>query len=110
MVAAPFIALVLWPSLANYLGEEPVDVSCFDTGKINKNSTLVSLTLLTGALVVTLLVGGFLLEEGLLFILSLSVCLLIVSAVALFIRSKIAKPLVFWFILGVSTLNIDGAL
>merc|ERR1719375_739939 len=83
LIAAPFIALVLWPSLMNYLGEEPVppESSCFDMSKVAKNPILVSLTVFTGVLVIALIVGGFWLQDLILFILTISVLFLVISAV-----------------------------
>jgi len=109
LIAAPFMALVLWPSLANYLGEERKD-HCLDTDKVTNHPILVALTMFVGIVVIILLIGGFLLAETTLFILSIFVCFMILCAVGGFLRMEISKPLIFWFILGVSTLNIDGAM
>jgi hypothetical protein len=63
-----------------------------------------------GFFVVTLIFGTFVFSEEKLFILSLTISFLGLSCIMFFLRWEIAGPIVFWFILGFLSMNIDGAL
>lgn len=65
LVAAPFIILVLWPTLANFLGERqlPVEERGQHMRVLLKHPVLCALTLAIGCLVLSLVVGTFLLPR-----------------------------------------------
>merc|ERR1719161_730818 len=112
IIAAPFCALVLWPILGNWLNEKrlPPAERGLNCERISKNPVLTSLTLVMGLFVVLLIVGTFTFSEEHLFYLSLIVSAMGLGCIVYFLRWEIAGPIVFWFILGFSSMNIDGAL
>jgi hypothetical protein len=62
-----------------------------------------------GAMVLFLIFGTFLLDERSLFGASMVAAVSGLSCFTFFMRREIARPIVFWFLLGLSSLNIDGA-
>jgi hypothetical protein len=112
LIAAPCVALVLWPTLSNFLGERPVPYEERSTylPLILRHPVLCALTLLIGCLIVGLIGLTFFLSEAQLLVLSLSFAAMVLSGFMVFIRPEIRGPIVFWFLLALSSLNIDGAL
>lgn len=66
LVALPFVALVLWPTLSNFLGEKPIPSEERRTyvPLVMKHTILCSLTLLIGMLIIGLITLTFFLSEG----------------------------------------------
>jgi len=95
----------------NWLGETrlPVGERGLNFARITENPVLVGLTLLMGSMVFMLMFGTFAFDETTLFIASIFVAIAGLTAFTLFMRWEIAGPVVFWFLLGLSSLNIDGA-
>jgi MFS family permease len=112
LVAFPFMALVLWPTLSKFLGERPIpyEERAGYLPLIQKHPVLCSLTLLIGFLIINLIVGTFFLSEGELLVLSLVFATLVMMGFLIFIRPEIMGPVVFYFMLGLFSFNIDGAL
>jgi len=112
LVALPFVALVLWPTLSNFLGEKPIPIEERKTyvPLITKHAILCSLTMLIGTLIIGLITLTFFLSEGQLLCLSLGFASMVMGAFLIFIRPEIMGPTVFYFLLGLSSFNIDGAL
>lgn len=112
LIAAPCIALVLWPTLCNFLGEKrlPPEERGLQFALVKQHPVLCSLTLLIGALVTALIVSTFLLSEAQLMIVIASIIVVVLTGIVTFIRPEIAKPVLFYFLLGLSTINIDGAM
>jgi len=112
LVAFPFVAIVLWPTLSNFLGEKPVPYEERSTYMplILKHRVLCSLTLMIGILIVGLIGCTFFLSEGQLLVMSLGFASLVMSGFLIFIRPEITGPVVFYFLLGLFSFNIDGAL
>lgn len=112
LIALPFMVLVLWPTVCNYLGEKPVSSDelnhCVNT--LRKHAVLVCLTIVIGAVIVALILGTFFLSDRRLAVLTVSLALAVIISVGFFIRPEIAGPIVFYFLLNLSQLNIDGAL
>jgi len=112
LIAFPFVAIVLWPTLSNFLGERPVPYEERSTYMplVLKHPILCTLTLLIGCLILGLIMLTFFLTEGQLLILSLGFASLVLSAFLIFIRPEIMGPITFYFLLGLFSFNIDGAL
>lgn len=112
LVAFPFMALVLWPTLSNFLGEKPVPLEDRSTyvPLILKHRILCCMTLMIGFLIVGLIIGTFFLSEGQLLVLSLVFASVVMTMFLVFIRHEITGPVVFYFMLGLCSFNIDGAL
>lgn len=112
LVAAPLCALVLWPICGNWLNEKrlPPGERGLKCERIQRNPILTSLTLVMGFFVVLLIFGTFAFSEQNLFILSVAISILGLCGIVFFLRWEIAGPIVFWFILGFLSMNIDGAL
>jgi len=112
LIAAPFILLVLWPTLSNFLGERPVPIE--DRGinirAVKKHPVLCSMTILIGIGIMSLIFSTFYLSEVHLVGLALTFAGLVLAAFLVFIRMEIAGPVVFYFMLGLLSFNIDGAL
>lgn len=112
LVAAPFVALVLWPTLSNFLGERPVPPE--DRGVnlrlLKKHPVLCSLTLMIGVLVMALIAATFLLSEAKLFAMALCFAAMVLTGFLGFVRWEIAGPVVFYFLLGMLSFNVDGAM
>merc|ERR1719191_648022 len=62
-----------------------------------------------GSMVCCLIFGTFAFSERSLFIASFVVAVCGLMAFTFFMRKEIAGPIVFWFLLGMTSLNIDGA-
>jgi MFS family permease len=112
LIAVPFVAMVLWPTLSNFLGEKPVpyEERRLYLPLVAKHPVLCSLTLLIGTLIITLICSTFFLSEGQLLALSLCFASLVMCGFFIFIRKEIMGPIVFYFLLGLCSFNIDGAL
>lgn len=112
LIAAPLVALVLWPIMGNWLNEKrlPPGERGLNCERITRNPILTSLTLIMGFFVVLLIVGTFTMAEQPLFYLSLVVSAMGLGCIVYFLRWEIAGPIVFWFALGFLSMNIDGAL
>lgn len=112
LIAAPLIFLVLWPALSNFLGERPVAIEEQgpDLRLLRRHPVLVSLTLLIGALVLLLIAATFLLDEAKLLGVALGFASVVLSGFLVFIRWEIAGPVIFYFLLGLLSLNVEGAL
>mmetsp|Transcript_69681 Transcript_69681/g.176152 ORF Transcript_69681/g.176152 Transcript_69681/m.176152 type:complete len:563 (+) Transcript_69681:244-1932(+) len=112
LIAAPIIALVLWPTLCNFLGERPVppEESGPNLRLLRRHPTLCALTLLVGGMVLTLIISTFFLAQGHLLFTALVLATLVPAVFLVFIRREIAGPVVFYFLLGILSFNIDGAL
>jgi len=112
LLAVPFIALVLWPTVNNFMGERPVPIQ--DRGLnltlISKHPLLCSMTLVIGFLIVSLITCTFILPEEQIIILAVLFASLVLTSFMVFIRWEIAGPVVFYFLLGMLSFNIDGAL
>lgn len=112
IVAMPFIALVLWPTLCNFLGERQVPPE--DRGGnlrlARQHPVLCSLTFLIGVLIVTLIICTFLLSEEHLIALALGLAALVLTGFLGFVRWEITGPIVFYFMLGMLSFNVEGAL
>merc|ERR1719428_1193941 len=61
-------------------------------------------------MILTLIFGTFMLEESSLFVISIVFSVVVLSSFSFFIRREIAGPVVFYFLLGLSSFNLDGAL
>lgn len=115
LVALPFMALALWPTIMNYLGEQPLPEE-ERAGRMIANFAqhpeMCSLALGMGVVLATL---GVLTAnsghnpEGRHAMLSVAASLLLVGAFALFIRWEMSGPVIFWFLLQACP-KIDGAL
>jgi len=110
LVAFPFVAIVLWPTLSNFLGEKPVPFEERATPLILKHRILCAMTLMIGTLIVGLIMCTFFLSEGQLLCMSLTFASIVMGAFIIFIRKEIMGPIVFYFLLGLTSFNIDGAL
>jgi MFS family permease len=112
LVAAPFIALVLWPTMCNFLNEKPLppEERNFNFRLINKHPILCSLTLMIGFLIIMLIVCTFTFHETQLIGIALTFAGLVLAGFLMFIRIEICGPVVFYFMLGMLSFNIDGAL
>merc|ERR1719454_336419 len=77
---------------------------------ILKHRILCGLTLLIGCLILGLIVLTFFLSEGQLLCLSLGFASMVMAGFLIFIRHEIMGPVVFYFLLGLFSFNIDGAL
>lgn len=73
-------------------------------------SGLCGLTLMIGFLIFSLIFATFYLSE--LQIIGLAICFagLVLGAFFIFVRREISGPVVFYFLLGMSSFNVDGAL
>eukprot|EP00747_Dinoflagellata_sp_TGD_P023879 gnl/TRDRNA2_/TRDRNA2_130145_c0_seq1.p1 gnl/TRDRNA2_/TRDRNA2_130145_c0~~gnl/TRDRNA2_/TRDRNA2_130145_c0_seq1.p1 ORF type:complete len:576 (+),score=118.52 gnl/TRDRNA2_/TRDRNA2_130145_c0_seq1:86-1813(+) len=112
LVAAPFILLVLWPTLCNFLGERqlPMEDRGLNLHMIHKHPVLVSLTGMIALLIVFLIFGTFALGERHIIVLALGFAMMVLTSFAVFIRREIAGPVIFYFLLGMLSFNVDGAL
>lgn len=116
LVAAPFCAMVLWPVLGNYLGDEKVDYKLRDTCQAWKaHPTLIFLTLFYGACVVFTVVMVYLLlchefSQDTVLWSFVVVVILLLSAMLVFLRKEIGPVMCFWFLQSLSYISIDGAL
>mmetsp|Transcript_84951 Transcript_84951/g.245632 ORF Transcript_84951/g.245632 Transcript_84951/m.245632 type:complete len:564 (+) Transcript_84951:102-1793(+) len=112
LVALPFIALVLWPTLANFLGEKPLPVE--DRGlnfrMIRLHPVLCIIALVVGAMVSSITVGTFLLPRTQLFAIGIVCASILVCTFFFFIRFEIAGPLVFYFVHGLLSFGFEGAM
>lgn len=112
LLALPVMALVLWPTLGNFLGERPLpreERGC-SLKLARKHPVLFSMTLLIGSLIIALMVATFHLSEGPLIVLALCFAAAVLGSITLFIRPEISGPVVFYFLLGLLSFNLDGAL
>merc|ERR1719316_1717702 len=98
--------------MSNFLGERPVPYEERRTylPLVMRHPILCSLTLLIGCLIVGLIGLTFFLSEVQLLVLSLAFATLVLSGFMIFIRPEIMGPIVFYFLLGLFSFNIDGAL
>eukprot|EP00747_Dinoflagellata_sp_TGD_P207340 gnl/TRDRNA2_/TRDRNA2_80912_c0_seq3.p1 gnl/TRDRNA2_/TRDRNA2_80912_c0~~gnl/TRDRNA2_/TRDRNA2_80912_c0_seq3.p1 ORF type:complete len:563 (-),score=67.53 gnl/TRDRNA2_/TRDRNA2_80912_c0_seq3:105-1793(-) len=112
LVALPFIALVLWPTLCNYLGEKrlPEGERCPDCRMFRLQPVLCGLVCFVGLLVIMLTVLLFVLANRQLLLAVICVVVLVPLGFVLLIRPEVSKPVVFYFALGILSLNVDGAL
>lgn len=112
LIAAPMCALVLWPIIGNWLNEKrlPPGERGLNCERIQRTPVLTGLTLVMGFFVVLLMVGTFTVSETHLFYLSILISVMGLNCIVFFLRWEIAGPIVFWFILGFLSMNIDGAL
>jgi len=112
LIAAPLIALVLWPTLCNFLGERrvPIEERGPNMRLLRRHPTLCALTMLVGGMVMTLIISTFTLTQGQLLFTAVVLATLVPAGFLVFIRREIAGPVVFYFLLGILSFNIDGAL
>jgi len=112
LVSAPIIALVLWPTLSNFLKETPIPVEerGLNLRLVRKHPILCSLTIMIGGLIMLLIVSTFMLPEGQLVGLALAFAALVLAGFLVFIRIEICGPVVFYFLLGMLSFNVEGAL
>lgn len=112
MIALPFIALVLWPTLANFLGERPVPVEerGLNIRMLRMHPVLCSLTVLIGTLILSLILGTFLLSREHIVVMAALFALVVLGSFLVFIRWEITGPVVFYFLLGLLSFNVEGAL
>lgn len=109
-LAAPLVLVVLWPALANFLGEERVEQSEAGPGVFGKHPILCMLTCMIGSFAILLVICTFHLEERYLVYVAGAVASTVLSSFALFIRWEITGPITFFFLLGLLSFNIDGAM
>lgn len=112
MLAMPVLCLVLWPTLANFLGERPLPPGerGMSFHMVSKHPVLWSLTLMIAAIIAVLVFGTFYLGESALLLVALVSAVFVLAGFATFVRWEITGPVIFYFLLGVSSINIDGAL
>jgi MFS family permease len=112
LIAAPFIALVLWPTLSNFLGEKPVPVEerGLNFKIVKTHPELCGLTIMIGTLIVALIFGTFFLTEFQIIALAMVFAILVLAGFLTFIRHEITGPIIFYFLLGMLSFNVDGAL
>jgi len=112
LLAVPFIAFFLWPTLKNFLGERPIPTQDrgINVSLIEKHPLLCSMTLVIGFLIALLITCTFILSDLQVVTLAVLFACLVLSSFMVFIRWEIAGPVVFCFLLGMLSLNIDGAL
>eukprot|EP00931_Biecheleriopsis_adriatica_P120988 TRINITY_DN96077_c0_g1_i1.p1 TRINITY_DN96077_c0_g1~~TRINITY_DN96077_c0_g1_i1.p1 ORF type:complete len:553 (-),score=131.87 TRINITY_DN96077_c0_g1_i1:94-1752(-) len=110
--AAPLVLLVLWPALGNFLGEKPEQSSedSRGTSVIRQHTVLCLMTLMIGMIALTVVVSTFLLDEEYLVHIALGMAILVLASFSIFIRWEITGPVVFFFLLGLLSFNIDGAM
>mmetsp|Transcript_24420 Transcript_24420/g.44271 ORF Transcript_24420/g.44271 Transcript_24420/m.44271 type:complete len:549 (+) Transcript_24420:79-1725(+) len=109
-LAAPLVLIVLWPALGNFLGEERVEQRAEGPDVFRKHPILCLLTFMIGMLALALVMGTFLLEESMLIHLAAGVAFVVLSSFMLFIRWEITGPVTFFFLLGLLSFNIEGAM
>jgi len=106
LVALPFIVPFFWPTMMNYMGERPLPenetacqriVSNFQNHREMFGLCLAIGVLIAGMSVMTFSVGKGHERSQALAIIVASAMLL--SAIGYFIRSEVAGPVVFWFLL-----------
>jgi len=117
LVALPFMALSLWPALANYLGEQPLPVED-RTGVMVANfrkhpemfilASCMALVLI-GIVIATLALSEEKNVEFPQFMMSLIGAFAVLASLAIFIRWEITGPAIFWFMLQACP-KVDGAL
>lgn len=112
LLAMPVLCMVLWPTLANYLGEKqlPREERGANFQVIRKHPLLWSLTLMIAAIIAVLIFGAFYLAENALLVVSIVSAVFVLVGFVTFVRPEITGPIVFYFLLGVMSINIDGAL
>lgn len=112
LLAAPFIALVLWPTLCNFLGERPVPIEerTVNFRIVKKHPTLCGLTILIASLIMSLIFATFYLGEFQIIAMAVGFAGVVLSAFFIFVRLEITGPVVFYFLLGMLSFNVDGAL
>jgi len=117
LVALPFMALSLWPALANYLGEQPLppeDRTQTLAENWRKHPEMFLLAscmglVLIGIVIVTLTLSVEKDVEFPQFMMSLIGACAVLGSLAVFIRWEITGPCIFWFILQACP-KVDGAL
>ncbi|CAL1137113.1 unnamed protein product [Cladocopium goreaui] len=107
--AAPLVLVVLWPALGNFMGERPTAPQGWPM-VFQQHKVLCRLTLLIGALALFLVVSTFTMHDIQLLKISAGMAAVVLMSFAIFIRWEIAGPVIFFFLLGLLNLNIDGAL
>ncbi|CAK9106862.1 Probable folate-biopterin transporter 3 [Durusdinium trenchii] len=108
--AAPLVLVVLWPALGNFMGEHPAPGRAGWPLVFQQHKVLCRLTLLIGALALFLVVSTFIMDERQLLQIAAAMASIVLVSFAVFIRREIAGPVIFFFLLGLLNLNIDGAL
>ncbi|CAJ1399908.1 unnamed protein product [Effrenium voratum] len=108
--AAPLVLAVLWPALGNFMGERRVERAPGWPLVFQRHAVLCWLTLMIGVMAACLAVSTFVLAEAHMVMLAALMASLVLTAFAVFIRFEIAGPVIFFFLLGLLNLNIDGAL
>merc|ERR1719460_3424065 len=78
--------------------------------RVTQNPVLWMLTFCMAGLVVLLIFGTFFLAEHVLLGLSIGSAVFVLCGFLVFIRREIAGPIIFYFVLGLSSFNLDGAL
>jgi len=112
LLAVPFIGLVLWPTLKNFMGEKrlPLEDRGINFTLIAQHPLLCSMTLMIGCLIVSLITCTFILSDLHITILAVLFACVVLVSFLIFFRWEIAGPIVFYFLLGMMSFNIDGAL
>lgn len=112
LVAAPFIGLVMWPTLMNFMGEKPLPMEerGLNFRLVKKHPVLCTMTFMIGCMVMFMIVGTFLLNEEQLFKMSMVFAGLILVGFSCFVRKEITGPITFYFMLGLLSFSVDGAL
>mmetsp|Transcript_109015 Transcript_109015/g.170429 ORF Transcript_109015/g.170429 Transcript_109015/m.170429 type:complete len:549 (+) Transcript_109015:87-1733(+) len=116
LVAVPFIAISLWPTVMNYIGEQRLqdgETSCARiTSNLKRHPEMSSLCIGMGFLLLAITVVTFTVREDaerMQALVGIGGAAFLLSGVALFIRSEIALPMIFWFLLSACP-KVDGAL
>eukprot|EP00913_Durusdinium_trenchii_P001526 g1413.t1 len=104
------VLVVLWPALGNFMGEHPAPGRAGWPLVFQQHKVLCRLTLLIGALALFLVVSTFIMDERQLLQIAAAMASIVLVSFAVFIRREIAGPVIFFFLLGLLNLNIDGAL
>eukprot|EP00930_Biecheleria_cincta_P003690 TRINITY_DN104618_c0_g1_i1.p1 TRINITY_DN104618_c0_g1~~TRINITY_DN104618_c0_g1_i1.p1 ORF type:complete len:557 (-),score=98.21 TRINITY_DN104618_c0_g1_i1:16-1686(-) len=110
-IAAPMVLLVLYPALCNFLGEKRLSREELknEPSIFNLHPVLCLLTMMIGVLAVGLVAFTILLHEGHLIHIALGMSCAVLVSFAMFIRWEITGPVLFFFLLGLLSFNIDGA-
>jgi len=98
--------------LGNFLRERPIPIEqrgC-NFHMIRKHPELCSLTLLIGCLIISLIFATFLIPEEHIIGFALTFAALVLAGFRLFVRPEISGPVLFYFMLGMLSFNVDGAL
>jgi hypothetical protein len=117
LVALPFMALSLWPALANYLGEQPLpleDRTSLMAANFRKHPEMFILASCMGLVLIGIVVATLTLSEEKnvefpQFMMSFIGACTVLASLAIFIRWEITGPCIFWFILQACP-RVDGAL